>query len=194
VAKERILMGLSQTLRLVLAGVAITLIGPQDLDAQGALLRVGDHVRIARFDASPLIGTLTLADAPVLEVLDLSGNTFSIPFAEIRTIERRLCTGCSGSSAVPIGTAIGFLAGGLFGAYVAHGLCENSDCGEVKAFFLGGLIGAAPGAALGGVVGSLNAGERWEVVPLGPGGNSSLSLAIFPTHGGRAMFGVRLGL
>jgi hypothetical protein len=141
-----------------------------------------------------LVGTLTRADSTALEVRDPSGTAFSVPVTAIRVVERRLCTGCSGSNAVHFGAVIGFLAVGSFAAYVAHGLCENEDCHEVPAFLFGGLIGLAPGAAIGGIAGSGHPSDRWEVVPLAPRGSSDFGFAIVPTRAGRTSFSVRVGL
>jgi hypothetical protein len=187
-------MHLARRLWLVLVAVAIVIRGPDSLCGQDIPLRVGDVVRIALVAGSPLVGTLTLADSTELEVRDSSGISVSVPVSEIRVVERRLCTGCSGSKAVHFGAAIGFLALGSFGAYVAHGLCENDDCHEVPAFFVGGVIGLAPGAAIGGIAGSTHSGDRWEAVPLAPRGSSDLTFGIVPTRAGRTTFIVRLGL
>lgn len=187
-------MHLARRLRLVLVVVAIMLLGPNGICGQGVPLRVGDHVRIALRAGSPLVGTLTLADSTALEVRDSSGTSFSVPVTAIGAVERRLCTGCSGSNAVHLGAAIGFLFVGSFAAYVAHGLCENDDCHEVPAFLVGGLIGLAPGAAVGGIAGSAHAGDRWEVVRLAPRGNSDFGLAVVPNRAGRATLSVRVGL
>ena len=185
---------MTRRLRFVLIVVAIMPLAPNDLRAQGGPLRVGDQVRIALRAGSPVVGTLTLADSTALEVRDSSGTSFSVPVDAIRLVERRLCTGCSGSNAVHIGAGIGFLAVGSFAAYVAHGLCENDDCHEVPAFLVGGLIGLAPGAAIGGIAGSGHPGDRWEVVSLAPPRSSDFGLAIVPTRAGRTTFSVRVGL
>lgn len=187
-------MRLSRRLLLGLVGIALVVLVPGLLSAQqGSSLRVGDHVRIVRFDeARPFTGTLTLVDTTALEVLESSGASFSIPIAEIQVVERRLCYGCSAVNAVTIGAAVGFLGVGSFAALVAHGLCESTDCNEVGAFFIGGLIGLAPGAALGGIVGATTTRERWEVIPINLGRNVTLGIA--PARRGRTTLGLRLRL
>ena len=187
-------MRLSRRLLLGLVGIALVVLVPGPLSAQqGVSLRVGDHVRIVRFDeVRPFTGTLTAVDTTALEVLESSGISVSLPFAQIQVLERRLCHWCNAPSAVTVGAAVGFLGVGSFAALVAHGLCESTDCNEVGAFFIGGLIGLAPGAALGGIFGATASGERWEVIPINLGRNFTLGIA--PAHRGRATLGMRLRL
>jgi hypothetical protein len=104
-----------------------------------------------------------------------------------------------------VGGTLGAVAVGLFGAWVAHGICDAADCsdawieGVVPGTVFGGLAGAAVGAALGAVTGhdGVRPNAPHPVVFVGRAGGAGARLdSDYIDQGAtglRAMAGIRTG-
>lgn len=135
-------------------------------DATMADLEAGDRVR-TRIGGERVVGTFVSAEGPLR--ISTEGEVVAVPLSHDIEIERSLGPR-SVLSGFANGAGLGFLAGAATGAVV--GVASGDDtkgfirfsAGE-KAFGFGVVLGAG-GAVLGGIIGAMAPGERWQEVEL----------------------------
>ncbi len=155
---------------------ASTFVSPSAASAQD----VGDRVRVFLGDET-LIGRVAEILPDGFRMDTANGLSRSVSEAEIRWLERDVATG---TNAIPWGKK-GFLRGALGGAAVGVllGLAVGPTCHDNECSFsvpehiragarygsgyagIGGLIGGTAGLILG----SMNARDEWQVIPVGTG-------------------------
>jgi hypothetical protein len=85
----------------------------------------------------------------------------TVPSREILRLE--VAAGTHARSGAIIGGATGAVAGGFIGLMVA-GLCDAASCPPIgRSVLIGGVVGALPMGAIGGLIGSLF--PRWGPAP-----------------------------
>jgi hypothetical protein len=130
---------------------------------------LGKRVRLQTGSSTPLVGVVTNADSDSL-LLQTSkqGGAFRVSREDILALEV--------SRGVRRQTVLGLIGGALawatvVGIYAAFDTLDESGVGEP--LFIGGMV------AVGGIVGSQFAAERWEQVPV-----SAVSVRVVPRRRG----------
>lgn len=165
--------------RIALVLVALAGATPSRAQEAAAPLRAGDLIRL-RHHGEILTGTVASLDESVHV---MTGNgTVAVPLSADLRIERSL-----GSRSRPAGMArgagIGLLCGALGGAVIGFSLGDDppgwfSFTAEEKALATGAVLGVG-GLAVGGIIGLVVPGHRWENAPL-----EGVQARVYPTEGG----------
>ncbi|HUF12027.1 MAG TPA: hypothetical protein VMN78_02880 [Longimicrobiales bacterium] len=167
-----------------LAGAAP--LGAQDaanpLEAQEAAtpLQAGDLLRI-RYQGETLVGVAYEATDDTVRITTTNG-TVGVPLSPNLRIERSLGRRSRLSGAAR-GAGKGLLAGAGGGAVLGFASGDDptsllSFTAEEKALLAGTLLGVS-GVAVGGIIGLIVPGQRWEHTPL-----DGVQAALYPTEGG----------
>ncbi|HUF12029.1 MAG TPA: hypothetical protein VMN78_02890 [Longimicrobiales bacterium] len=153
---------------LAVAAVALAGMAPP-LGAQDAAiseLQVGDRVR-TRVAGERIVGTVVSSDDPLR--ISTESQIVLVPLSPGLEIQRSL------GPRTPLagfmnGTALGLLAGAATGAVVGAASGDDTEglfqfTAAEKAVGLGIVLGAG-GAVVGGIIGAVSPGERWQDVSL----------------------------
>ncbi|MDX1494406.1 MAG: hypothetical protein R3253_10130 [Longimicrobiales bacterium] len=137
------------------AFIATLLFSPAPVAAQQPAIEPGEEVRVRwRYDASTFAHSIS--QVTVAEVVDVTPNAillrrgnrhFTVPMANVRSLERRVGTRPASAPRMVIGSALGFLGGMAFG--VLRGEADsNIESSADYGLSMGVLIGAPVGALI----------------------------------------------
>jgi hypothetical protein len=157
-------------MRRALIVLALTLLFAPTLMAQTLPVRSGDRVMLRAPGVSGVF-TVDGASDSALSVRNAAGEVSTVPVTSLSRVRVSLGARSRGRGALRMG-GFGLLGGVVTG--VVMGLADGDDppamffsftAGE-KAVMAGSLLGAA-GGLLGGVIGAIAPGERWQNVSIG---------------------------
>lgn len=159
------------------AVVLFLALGPATAAAQSRPVASGDRIRVWTEDAAntqlrskPVRGELTFWTADTIRILaDRTLSDRAIALTSVTRVDVSAGRASRGRSAVRAG-GIGLLLGGLTGTVIGYASGDDppgwfSSSAEEKAAIFGILLGGTS-TIVGGVIGAIRPGERWERVPL----------------------------
>lgn len=129
-------------------------------------------------------GIVVRLDADTLVLMAAADSTMTFPVASVTRLELSL----GQKSMAGRGAVIGLALGGVGGGVLVGAACANDPFTQhatVPCAAVGAVVFGAGGALIGGLIGAMSTGTRWEEVPL-----ERLRVSFVPQRDGRLGLGL----